>query len=92
MLSAPYPGPGQPRTDGRFHEWCLDQPADILQVYFLIKNIDRWTAGPFRKRVANGLHDLMNCREREKQAYRPWKREGELRAMASPARKENIKR
>ena len=79
VLSAPYQKPKQTRT---FHEWNLKQASDILQVYFLIKNIDLWTVGPFKQRVVEGVHDLL---KQGAVAYYPWRRVGDLKN-----RKENV--
>jgi len=86
ILSAPYPGDGEDEADDPFHEWLLDRPSDILQVYFLVRNIDCWTTGRFRERVTKGIEDLAQAVVDKKQKYEPWKRVGDL----MPSRKENI--
>jgi len=60
--------------DGPFHEWQLDKPSDILQVYFLIRNIDDWTTGRFCERITAGIHKLVDDVVHKGQKYVPWKR------------------
>ncbi|KAJ7487434.1 hypothetical protein B0H11DRAFT_1913140 [Mycena galericulata] len=45
---------------GIFHEWQLDRASDIVEVFFLIENIDRWTMNGFRERAIRGVHDLVD--------------------------------
>lgn len=75
-----------------FHEWQLDQPSDILAVYFLIRNLDRWTNKGFRARVVKGVNDLVDSVINRSEDYHPWKRVGELVApsLAHISRKENM--
>jgi len=88
ILSAPYPGT---RGHGTFHEWQLERPGEMLQVFFLVKNIDRWTMGPFQDRVRSGINDLVDAVVNEDQIYEPWKRVGDLMApLAAKSRKENV--
>jgi solute carrier family 25 carnitine/acylcarnitine transporter 20/29 len=86
ILSAPYSGDEEAHGDDLFHEWTLDQPGDILQVYFLIRNIDCWTTGRFCERVTKGIEDLVEAVVDKKHKYEPWKRVGDL----VPSRRENI--
>jgi solute carrier family 25 carnitine/acylcarnitine transporter 20/29 len=88
VFSAPYPGPRDDQVNGPFHEWRLDQPSDILQVYFLIRNIDNWTTGIFRERVTTGVHKLVDAVVDKGQKYVPWKRVGDL--INPQSQKENI--
>lgn len=91
MLSAPYPGANKDDSnDGMFHEWLLDRPSDILQVYFLIKNIDRWTVGKFRERVVKGIDNLVETVVRRDQKFKPWRRVGDLLPVLATNRKENV--
>jgi solute carrier family 25 carnitine/acylcarnitine transporter 20/29 len=71
-----------------FHEWLLDKPGDILQVYFLIRNIDKWTVGKFRERVEHGVGELVKAIVHKKQKFSPWRRVGDL--STGLGRKENI--
>lgn len=63
--------------------------SDILQIYFLVRNIDRWTVGKFRELVVHGIHNLVEAIVHKKQTYKPWRRVGELSPIAS-TRKENV--
>jgi solute carrier family 25 (mitochondrial carnitine/acylcarnitine transporter), member 20/29 len=63
--------------------------SDILQIYFLVRNIDRWTVGKFRELVVHGIRNLVEAIVHKKQKYKPWKRVGELSPVVS-ARKENV--
>lgn len=78
VLSAPYPGSSEDQLNGPFHEWRLDKPSDILQVYFLIRNIDDWTIGKFRERVTTGVNKLVDAVVNRGQSYNCWKRVGDL--------------
>jgi solute carrier family 25 carnitine/acylcarnitine transporter 20/29 len=73
VLSAPYPSVGD-EPDVPFHEWQLDKPSDILQVHFLIKNIDDWTTGRFCERVTAGVNQLANDVAHKGKKYVPWRR------------------
>ncbi|KAG6841955.1 hypothetical protein C0991_005135 [Blastosporella zonata] len=88
ILSAPYPGDSAAGED-MFREWQLDQPGDILAIYFLIRNLDRWTNGGFYTRVAEGIKDLVDRVVNKGERYTPWKRVGELLPLLL-ASKENI--
>jgi len=83
ILSAPYPA-----LDGSFHEWALDRPSDILQVYFLIRNIDIWTTTRFRDLVVEGVNDLLYSVVHKEHKYEPWKRVGDLSSAVPKVRKE----
>ncbi|KAG6911552.1 hypothetical protein DXG01_011854 [Tephrocybe rancida] len=88
ILSAPYPGEST-SGDDMFREWQLDQPGDILAVYFLIRNLDRWTNDGFHTRVVEGVKDLVDKVVNKGERYTPWKRVGEL--LPPPlTNKENI--
>jgi len=86
VLSAPYPGSG---PDGTFHEWKLDRPSDIISVYFLIRNIDKWTTGKFCERVTSGINDLVKAVVVDGKKFEPWRRAGELTALLTKLQKEN---
>jgi solute carrier family 25 carnitine/acylcarnitine transporter 20/29 len=74
-----------------FHEWLLERPSDILQVHFLIQNIDRWTVGKFRDRVISGVNDLVEAVVQNKTAYKPWRRCGDLGGnVLAKINKENV--
>lgn len=73
VLSAPYPGSREDQINGPFHEWQLDRPGDILQVYFLIRNIDHWTTGKFCERVTTGVNKLVDAVVHKNRKYVPWK-------------------
>jgi hypothetical protein len=74
-----------------FHEWLLERPSDILQVHFLIQNIDLWTVGKFRERVVEGVSDLVEAVVRKKAKYKPWRRCGDLgTSVLTKINKENV--
>ena len=75
MFSAPYPGNA---GDDPVHDWKLHQPSDILQVYFLIRNIDIWTVGKFRERAITCVSNTAKAMEEKDLKYEPWKRVGDL--------------
>ncbi|KAI0319711.1 hypothetical protein OF83DRAFT_1221904, partial [Amylostereum chailletii] len=82
VQSAPFPGLGVKEEGGKgidlFHEWRLDKPADILQVFLLIRNIDQWTVGSFRTRVGEGIRALETSVLTDEKRYIPWKKVGKL--------------
>ncbi|KAI0961701.1 hypothetical protein AcV7_000735 [Taiwanofungus camphoratus] len=80
IRSAAYPGPKNHnrRTSGIFHEWHLDEPNDILQVFLLIRNMDRWTVGGFRDRVIAGINQLVCDVVQQGHKFTPWKRKGDV--------------
>lgn len=57
-----------------FHEWELDRPDGILQIYFLVRNIDVWTCTRFRERVVGGVSAFCENVTNNRQEYVPWKR------------------
>jgi len=74
VLSAPYSGSDEDSQSSQpFLEWDLSNPSDILQVYYLVRNIDHWTCTEFRKRVVAGLEDSVECITRGNGPYHPWK-------------------
>ncbi|KAG1717962.1 hypothetical protein EDD22DRAFT_983737 [Suillus occidentalis] len=70
VMSAPYCGPRDRSSNDVFHEWKLDRPSDILQVYFLVQNIDEWTTGKFSEYIVRGVNQM---------TYKPWKRTNALK-------------
>jgi len=76
VRSARFPGHG----DGSHaHEWNLQSPADIIQVFILLKNIDRWTHDGFVKCIEAGIADLEDSVLAKGYVYQPWKRVGTLK-------------
>ncbi|KAF8140397.1 hypothetical protein EV363DRAFT_1393305 [Boletus edulis] len=76
VVSVPYSRPrtrGDSMSDRPFHEWDLDDPSDILEVYFLVRNIDEWTCGRFHQRVVQGLNHLVESITLKDGTYQPWK-------------------
>ncbi|KAK0456643.1 hypothetical protein EV421DRAFT_1886917 [Armillaria borealis] len=88
ILSAPFPGPDDD-DERTFHEWKLKRPSDILQVHFLIRNIDYWTCHGFREKVVKGVKALEQSVINGGGTYEPWKRVGILKLSKSSSRKEN---
>ncbi|OBZ79705.1 hypothetical protein A0H81_00990 [Grifola frondosa] len=90
--SAAYPGPPPSartrRTSGIFHEWNLDNPGDMLQVFLLIRNIDEWTVGPFVERIIKGVDHLLKD-VKDGHQFMPWKRKGDLGRLVPTAAQEN---
>ncbi|THV05994.1 hypothetical protein K435DRAFT_789742 [Dendrothele bispora CBS 962.96] len=37
-------------------EWELHKPSDLLEVFLILRNIDRFTTGPFVEKVEKGMH------------------------------------
>ncbi|KAF8917648.1 hypothetical protein CPB85DRAFT_1215048 [Mucidula mucida] len=84
ILSAPYPGPPSEDDHKRtnvFHEWRLENPAHILQVHFLIQNIDHWTCHGFKDIVTDGINNLKKSIVDDGGKYVPWRRVGVLKAV-----------
>ncbi|KAI0041795.1 hypothetical protein FA95DRAFT_1500992 [Auriscalpium vulgare] len=93
IQSAPYPGYNRTTQSATpiFHEWRLDRPADIIQVFLLIRNIDIWTVGRFNERVKAGVKELVDAVLVRKQSYRPWKRVGSVvSTLRGPLADENV--
>jgi len=79
IYSAPYS-----TNQEEFHTWDLSRPSDILQVYFMIQNIDEWTMNGFKDAVIHGVNGLQKSVEIG-EAYHPWRRSGDIKVE-----KENI--
>ncbi|KAI9060222.1 hypothetical protein FKP32DRAFT_1656523 [Trametes sanguinea] len=83
IYSAPYGGPpfkGRRKRSSAFHEWDLAKPADIISVYLLMTNLDRWTTGAFCDAVVAGTSELAK-RVLAGQSVAPWRRSGDLARM-----------
>jgi hypothetical protein len=90
VMSAPYCGPRDRSSNDVFHEWKLDRPSDILQVYFLVRNIDEWTTGKFSEYVVRGVNQMVDKLSTSERTYKPWKRVGDLAPpLKANALKEN---
>ncbi|KIJ46532.1 hypothetical protein M422DRAFT_46219 [Sphaerobolus stellatus SS14] len=89
IYSAPYPGPEGDEAPKVFHEWNLDLPSGILQVYFLLRNIDIWTADHFRQRVTHGVQTFSEGVSVGQEEYLPWKRLTDSRLKTVTEGKEN---
>ncbi|KAF8578742.1 hypothetical protein K439DRAFT_1416924 [Ramaria rubella] len=88
VFSAPYPGPNGD-SGPVFHEWNLDRPSDILQVYFLLRNIDIWTSTQFRERIVIGVERYSQAISQGEYEYMPWKRISDPRLKPVTEGKEN---
>ncbi|KAJ7596876.1 hypothetical protein C8J56DRAFT_882521 [Mycena floridula] len=86
VLSARFPGFGH-EDSSRFHEWKLERPSGILEVFFLLRNLDDWTVGDFTELVKQGVGDLVTS-VKKGQVYRPWRRTGKI--TATTFAKENV--
>jgi solute carrier family 25 (mitochondrial carnitine/acylcarnitine transporter), member 20/29 len=62
------------------HEWHLDSPSSIIEVFLLIKNIDHWTVNGFVKCIEEGIADLVDSVLLKNSPYQPWKRFGTFKA------------
>ncbi|KAG2350186.1 hypothetical protein BDR05DRAFT_954287, partial [Suillus weaverae] len=90
VMSAPYCGPRDRSSNDVFHEWKLDRPSDILQVYFLVRNIDQWTTGKFSDYIVRGVNQMVDKLSSSERTYKPWKRVGDLAPpLKTNAQKEN---
>jgi hypothetical protein len=67
------------------HEWKLDKPAQIIQVYILLKNIDHWTVDGFLQCVKKGIADLEKSVLVDGCQYQPWKRVGMFKSGTKDA-------
>ncbi|KAM5531888.1 hypothetical protein V8D89_014442 [Ganoderma adspersum] len=84
IVSAPYPGPQRKsRRKKLFHDWDLSQPADIIEVYLLLRNLDRWTVEGFRTRVVDGITSLVEEVSRHDRQVLQWRRRSSLGGKAS---------
>ncbi|KAL1738247.1 hypothetical protein HDZ31DRAFT_78518, partial [Schizophyllum fasciatum] len=99
ICSAPYPGveaindkgrlsPGNVE-DNQFYSWDLGEPASILEVYFLIRNIDAWTAGGFHDLVRESVDAHAQGIQAGAIKYTPWRRVDDTWFKSALA-KENI--
>ncbi|PIL31551.1 hypothetical protein GSI_06253 [Ganoderma sinense ZZ0214-1] len=86
IVSAPYPGhPKKSRRKNLFHDWDLSQPAGIIQVYLLLRNLDRWTVDGFRTRVVQGIISLVKQVSQNDRQVLQWRRRSSLGGKASRA-------
>ncbi|KAH9064342.1 hypothetical protein EDB87DRAFT_1680985 [Lactarius vividus] len=77
VRSALFPGyhsEGDVGDETDVHEWNLDSPANIIQMFLLIKNIDHWTVNGFIKCIEEGITDLVDSVLLKNCPYQPWKR------------------
>ncbi|KAL5495091.1 hypothetical protein ACEPAI_553 [Sanghuangporus weigelae] len=56
-----------------FFEWDLFEPADILCVFIVLRNLDRWIAHGFRDRVLRGINARVKAVVEEDKPYMPWR-------------------
>lgn len=76
VMSAPYTGGFEEdasQCTQPFHQWNLNRPSDILQVYHIIRNIDKWTCTGFHKRVVEGLSEITEDITHKDGLYHPWR-------------------
>lgn len=81
IYSAAYgdlPAEGDRRQSSAFHQWNLADPADIIQVYLFMRNLDRWTTGAFRDAVVAGVTDLARRVKADQADVVSWRRKGDL--------------
>ncbi|KAI0330608.1 hypothetical protein GY45DRAFT_1250501, partial [Cubamyces sp. BRFM 1775] len=80
IYSAAYSGPPtrkERRRSGAFHEWDLAKPGDIIRVFLLMRNLDRWMTGAFCDAVVAGVTDLAS-KVQLGYTIPPWRRSGDL--------------
>ncbi|KAH9982349.1 hypothetical protein BGW80DRAFT_1161831, partial [Lactifluus volemus] len=80
VRSALFPGLHRDGSGGNVHEWQLDSPSDMIEVFLLIKNIDHWTVNGFLECIERGIADLVDSVLTKGHPYQPWKRVGTLKA------------
>ncbi|TFK83666.1 hypothetical protein K466DRAFT_602670 [Polyporus arcularius HHB13444] len=79
IVSAAYPGAkkkGARRASLPFYEWNLGRPSHIIQVYLLMRNLDRWTVHGFQKLVEQGITELAAAVADGSRSVAPWRRRG----------------
>ncbi|RPD82069.1 hypothetical protein L226DRAFT_556047 [Lentinus tigrinus ALCF2SS1-7] len=81
IASAAYPGAKKRarRVSLPFHEWNLGKPSHIIQVYLLLRNLDRWTVNGFQQLVEQGIKELATAVADGLRTVVPWR----ARARAS---------
>ena len=84
-MSAPYTGPQKKSTRRKnlFHDWDLSKPADIIEVYLLLRNLDRWTVEGFRTRVVGGIMGLVQEVSQRGRRVLQWRRRSSLDGRVS---------
>ncbi|KAI3622803.1 hypothetical protein WG66_015155 [Moniliophthora roreri] len=68
-----------------FKVFDLSRPAHILEIYFLLRNIDQWTTGAFKERVTESVMTLAN---KKGETFVGWRR-SEIAVKSSRKAKEN---
>jgi len=88
ICSAPYPGSANTnrRATLQFHDWSLDKPHEILQVFLFMRNLDNWTVGRFTRLIYEGIEQLVEDVVEHGHAFKPWKKRGDI---ARPAQGRN---
>lgn len=79
IISAGYPGRSSEkrrRYSSSFHEWDLGRSAGIIQVYLLLRNLDRWTVGRFKTIVEDGIQKLAKEVREGDRTVVPWRFRG----------------
>ncbi|KAH8998841.1 hypothetical protein EDB86DRAFT_2828382 [Lactarius hatsudake] len=93
VRSALFPGyhsEGDVGDETDVHEWNLDSPANIIQMFLLIKNIDQWTVNGFTKCIEEGIADLVDSVLLKNCPYQPWKRVGTFKSTQTKDAVENL--
>ncbi|KAJ3783380.1 hypothetical protein GGU11DRAFT_5491 [Lentinula aff. detonsa] len=82
VYSAPYIRSVESKDSAKgnqeYHRWDLTRASDILDLYFLINNIDRWTTRGFLGRVNNGVSALEKSIVEDGKTFEPWRRSGDI--------------
>ncbi|KAI9513049.1 hypothetical protein F5148DRAFT_463897 [Russula earlei] len=63
------------------HEWNLDEPGGIIDLFLVLKNVDQWSTDGFLKRVEVGITDLVDSVLNRGCPYRSWKRIGTFKSQ-----------
>ncbi|KAJ3760702.1 hypothetical protein EV360DRAFT_80912 [Lentinula raphanica] len=64
--------------DQEYHRWDLTRASHILDLFFLITNIDHWTTTGFLDRVGKGVTALEKSIIEDGEPFEPWRRFGDI--------------
>ncbi|KAI0756583.1 hypothetical protein C8Q80DRAFT_1129431 [Daedaleopsis nitida] len=95
IISAPYPGPPSTkpttrRTSSSFYEWDLENPSHMIQVYLLLRNLDRWTVKEFKAIVEEGIQTLASDVKKGRRTVVPWRRRSKGGEVGAAVTNESI--
>lgn len=61
------------RQSSSFHEWSLERPDHIIQVYLLLRSLDRWTVKGFKVLIEEGIQQLAKDVKEGNRRVVPWR-------------------